>query len=190
MDEIVIPVFKQKHKLKKCQIFPQTEYTLFFDGCSKGNPGLSGIGAVIYKNNVEHWASSRFIGEGTNNESEYKALIMGLEEAKERNISELTVYGDSQLVINQVNGLFQVKAKNLFKFYENVMILKKSFKVILFIHVPREENQRADELSNLALSIVETKEESLPFIQTMTEAWKEEEKVEKLTKKFLFLPKI
>jgi ribonuclease HI len=68
-----------KHESK---IYPSTEYALYFDGCSKGNPGPSGIGAVIYKNNVEYWASCRYIGDNrTNNEAEYSALILGLEEA-------------------------------------------------------------------------------------------------------------
>ena len=60
-------------------------YRLFFDGCSKGNPGSAGIGAVIYKDEHEIWSGSKYIGEGeTNNKAEYMALIMGLEEAIKR----------------------------------------------------------------------------------------------------------
>ena len=131
---------------------PPNEYVLYFDGCSKGNPGPSGIGAVIYKNGIEHWASCKYIGEKrTNNESEYSALIFGLEEAIEQNIRNLSVCGDSLLVINQVNQIYKVKNSGLFNLYNMVVNLKEKFKNIDFKHVYRKDNKRADELSNMAL---------------------------------------
>ena len=134
------------------KIFPILEYVLYFDGCSKGNPGPSGIGAVIYKNKIEIWNSCKYIGDKrTNNESEYSALIMGLEEAIKMDIKELSVCGDSLLVINQVNGIYKVKNQNLLVLYENVLLLKSKFIYIDFNHVYRNNNKRADELSNLAL---------------------------------------
>jgi ribonuclease HI len=134
------------------KIFPILEYVLYFDGCSKGNPGPSGIGAVIYKNKIEIWNACKYIGDKrTNNESEYSALIMGLEEAIKMNIKELSVCGDSLLVINQVNGIYKVKNQNLLVLYENVLLLKSKFTYIDFNHVYRNNNKRADELSNLAL---------------------------------------
>ena len=134
------------------KIFPILEYVLYFDGCSKGNPGPSGIGAVIYKNKIEIWNSCKYIGDKrTNNESEYSALIMGLEEAIKMDIKELSVCGDSLLVINQVNGIYKVKNQNLLVLYENVLLLKPKFTYIDFNHVYRNNNKRADELSNLAL---------------------------------------
>lgn len=134
------------------KIFPILEYVLYFDGCSKGNPGPSGIGAVIYKNKIEIWNACKYIGDKrTNNESEYSALIMGLEEAIKMDIKELSVCGDSLLVINQVNGIYKVKNQNLLVLYENVLLLKSKFTYIDFNHVYRNNNKRADELSNLAL---------------------------------------
>ena len=134
------------------KIFPILEYVLYFDGCSKGNPGPSGIGAVIYKNKIEIWNSCKYIGDKrTNNEAEYSALIMGLEEAIKMDIKELSVCGDSLLVINQVNGIYKVKNQNLLVLYENVLLLKSKFIYIDFNHVYRNNNKRADELSNLAL---------------------------------------
>ena len=84
-------------------------YTLFFDGCSKGNPGVSGAGAVIYEENEEIWADQFFVGEKfTNNHAEYAGLILGLQQALEMNIVSLAVEGDSQLVINQMNKILKV----------------------------------------------------------------------------------
>jgi ribonuclease HI len=140
-------------------------YTLFFDGCSKGNPGPSGIGAVIYqldensdlinKNTnsfVELWAGSKFLSNSaTNNQSEYNALIMGLTKALELNISLLDVYGDSLLVIQQTNGKYKVSNAGLLPLHQKVMELKKQFQNITFTHIPREKNVRADYLSNVGL---------------------------------------
>ena len=89
-------------------------YKMYFDGCSKGNPGLAGAGAVIYKNDDEIWTQSKFIGKNeTNNVAEYNGLIIGLEEAVHQNIKNLQVYGDSELVIKQMNNLYKVNAEKL-----------------------------------------------------------------------------
>lgn len=153
LDEIAVPVFRSKTKAAK--VYPRTDFSLYFDGCSKGNPGHAGIGAVLFEGNIEIWAAARYIGSHcTNNEAEYRALILGLEEASERKIEELTVFGDSQLVINQINGEYKVKAKNLFDLYNRVTMLKKCFRFVQFNHVYREQNTRADQLSNIALDAV------------------------------------
>lgn len=134
------------------KIYPETEFVLYFDGCSKGNPGPSGIGAVLYKNGIEYWSSYEYIGEKkTNNEAEYRALIMGLETAIKHNITKLTVYGDSLLIINQVNDNYKINNINLMELYQHVELLKSSFSFISFSHVYRKNNKRADYLSNLAL---------------------------------------
>ena len=145
-------IFKNKDN-KDATVFPTLDYILRFDGCSKGNPGPSGIGAVIYKNKVEIGAYSKYIGDlKTNNESEYSALILGLEKAIQLDIASLSVCGDSLLVINQINSIYKVKNMRLFPLYEKVMSLKNKFVYIDFNHVYRTENKRADELSNLALT--------------------------------------
>ena len=87
------------------------KFNLFFDGCSKGNPGDSGAGAVIYQGNLELYSRTLFVGKNiTNNVSEYTGLIIGLELALENGIKELAVNGDSLLVIKQMNGEYKVKA--------------------------------------------------------------------------------
>jgi len=137
------------------KIFPQSEYTMNFDGASRGNPGPAGIGAVIFHNGQEIWASCQYIGTKTNNQSEYSALILGLKEALDRDIKCLHVYGDSQLVINQINGQYKVKNVGLQELYQEVQGLKEKFETIVFTHIYREYNKRADHLSNMALDVLD-----------------------------------
>ena len=139
------------------KIYPKLSYRLNFDGCSKGNPGVSGIGAVLYFEEEEILCSNQYIGIRTNNESEYMALILGLNEALLRSIDELIVCGDSLLVINQMKGTYKVKNKNLLELYNYAKYLSAKFKYIEFTHVYRHLNKRADKLANLAL---ETKYET------------------------------
>ena len=181
-----MPIIKRMYtKNNSSLIFPICNHALHFDGCCKGNPGPSGIGAVIYKNckedKVEINVSSRCIGNKTNNESEYMALIMGLEDALRLNISELCVCGDSLLVINQLNGVYKVNKPNLIPLYETAILLKQQFKYIDFTHIYRIHNKRADELANLGLNRIDAYTEYKPdnanendmFIQEMNEDWDE-----------------
>ena len=140
-----------KYQNTDAKVYPISPHILNFDGCSKGNPGFAGIGAVIYKDREEIWCGSKFIGVKTNNYSEYSALIFGLQQAIQMGIEHLNVLGDSLLVINQVNGVYKVKSEDLRELHEEVNDLKKHFKFIEFNHVYRENNKRADELSNIAL---------------------------------------
>ena len=138
----------------------QYEYTLNFDGASRGNPGPAGIGAVIFHNGQEIWASCQYIGIKTNNQSEYSALILGLNEALSRDIKCLQVYGDSQLVINQINGEYKVRNPGLQELYQEVQKLKTQFDSIIVTHVYREFNKRADHLSNMALDVLDLNEDN------------------------------
>jgi ribonuclease HI len=126
-------------------------HTLYFDGCSKGNPGRAGAGAVLYdelKNEV--FAESAFAGHCvTNNVAEYAGLIMGLNEALKRGTTELLVRGDSQLVIRQMQGKYKVNSPNLTPLHQCATTLASKFAKIEFEHVYRDKNQRADALSNM-----------------------------------------
>ena len=125
---------------------------LFFDGCSKGNPGKAGAGAVIYQNSIELYSKTLFVGNNeTNNVAEYNGLIIGLELAIFNGIKELSVKGDSLLVIKQMKREYKVKNKNLKILFERAKQLSLQFDKITFEHIYRENNQRADELSNIAL---------------------------------------
>jgi probable phosphoglycerate mutase len=140
--------------LSSSKIQIPTQYTLFFDGCSKGNPGPAGSGAVLYQGNTEIWAKSIFVGNNsTNNVAEYTGLIIGLHEAVNKNIKELTVKGDSMLVIKQMKGEYKVNSKDMLRLYGNAKGFEKYFDKIVYEHVYRDHNKRADQLSNEGLNV-------------------------------------
>jgi ribonuclease HI len=126
-------------------------YSLFFDGASKSNPGKSSFGAVIYKYEVEVATDYGYLGDYlTNNYAEYMGLIEGLKLALRNNIKCLNVYGDSMLVLNQMNGKWKVQSKTLKELNEEAKEFVKCFEEVQFFHVKRELNKRADELANEA----------------------------------------
>ena len=128
------------------------QFKMNFDGCSKGNPGLSGAGAVIYEENEEIWGDQFFVGEKfTNNHAEYAGLILGLQQAKKLNIKNILVEGDSLLVINQMIGTYNCNSPNLIELYDKAKQLEKYFEKIHYQHVDRKFNKRADQLSNIAV---------------------------------------
>jgi ribonuclease HI len=130
------------------------KYSLYFDGCSKGNPGLAGAGGVIYKNDEEIFNYSKYLGDNkTNNEAEYSGLLIGIEEAIKLGIKSLDVYGDSQLVIYQMLDKYSVNNIRLKEYHNNIKRKISFFDNIIFTHVLRDKNKRADKLSNDALSL-------------------------------------
>jgi ribonuclease HI len=151
--KIMFPKIKLMTDEKSAKIFPEIEYKLQFDGCSKSNPGIAGAGAVIYKFNEEISNKIMFVGNNeTNNVAEYTGLIIGLLQAINLNIKVLTVEGDSMLVIKQMKGEYKVKSVNLIALYDKAKLLEKEFDSISYKHIYRVNNKRADELSNLAIS--------------------------------------
>ena len=127
-------------------------YEIYFDGCSKGNPGKAGAGAVLYKNNNELESKSLFVGEKeTNNVAEYKGLITGLALAIKNNVKEVIVKGDSLLIIQQMTGKYKVKSENLMALYLQAKDLDHWFTKIDYKHVYRTSNKRADSLANMAI---------------------------------------
>lgn len=96
-------------KVRPAEKINDNIYSLYFDGCSKGNPGHAGAGAVLYLGSNEIWAKSIYVGNrSTNNVAEYSGMILGMNEAITKNITELSVYGDSMLVIKQMRGEYKV----------------------------------------------------------------------------------
>jgi len=131
------------------KIYPEFNFKMNFDGCSRGNPGLSGAGAVIYHDDDEIWSGSFFVGEqSTNNQAEYTGLILGLQQALQLKIKNLLVRGDSQLVISQMEGKYKCSSPNIIQLYERAKILESKFDIIYYQHVYRKDNKRADYLSN------------------------------------------
>jgi ribonuclease HI len=122
------------------------------DGGSRGNPGPAGCGAVLRDgagNVIGQFA--RFLGRATNNVAEYQGLLMGLEEAFKFNPSSLQVKLDSELLVKQLNGLYQVKSPHLRPLYQQAKAWLGKFKRISVAHVPRRCNQLADNLANQAM---------------------------------------
>ncbi len=129
------------------------KYSLYFDGCSKGNPGLAGAGGVIYKNDIEILTFANFLGDKkTNNEAEYLSLSIGIDEAIKLGIKSIDIYGDSQLVINQILGKYAINSFRLKEYFNDIKKKIIFFDKITFTHVLRDKNKRADELSNIALN--------------------------------------
>ena len=126
-------------------------YQIFCDGASRSNPGDASIGVSISLDGKEIHTISRKIGIATNNEAEYQALIDGLNYCIENSIKEIEVFLDSNLVVEQVNKNFKVKAGNLKALNSQVENMIKEFEYIEFKHVYREENKSADQLANMAL---------------------------------------
>lgn len=123
----------------------------FFDGASRGNPGEAGAGALILgAEGTVVWEEVRYLGSRTNNEAEYEALILLLEEASRRGLKDLDVHGDSRLVICQMNGEWKIKEPRLRVLAGKASALTEGMRVT-FTWVPRDRNSRADALSNRAI---------------------------------------
>jgi ribonuclease HI len=126
---------------------------VFSDGGSRGNPGQAAI-ACILEDPVrgvvleQHYER---IGVETNNVAEYRALIAGLKMALRYSPNRLICHLDSELVVKQVNGEYQVKMATLKPFVDEIRALAMQFADVVFVHIPREDNHRADALVNKAL---------------------------------------
>jgi ribonuclease HI len=128
------------------------KFVMKFDGCSKGNPGLSGAGAVIYCDDNEIWSGVKFVGiNATNNQAEYTGLIVGLTYALENQIEDILVQGDSQLIIYQMTGKYKCNSTSLIELYKKAKALEEKFKNVTYQHIYRKYNSRADHLSNIAV---------------------------------------
>jgi len=125
---------------------------LYADGGARGNPGPAGAGAYLEDAAGVCLAKvHQYLGETTNNVAEYSALILGLKRALTFKPQYLVVKLDSQLVVRQLEGAYQVKQPHLKKLYSEVMGLLEKFPKIEIQHIPREENSEADLLANQAM---------------------------------------
>jgi ribonuclease HI len=123
---------------------------IYTDGGARGNPGPAGIGVVIKKGDETH-RFKRYIGEATNNQAEYRAVILALEKAKDLGGEELEFYLDSELVVKQLNREYRVKDADLAPLFVEIHNRSLAFKKITWRHVRRELNKEADKLVNEAI---------------------------------------
>ncbi len=125
--------------------------TVTFDGASRGNPGRSAAAYVLHDSDGIVKRDAEVIGEATNNEAEYVALLRGLVDARDMGFDSVEAVGDSELVVRQVDGDWRCRAKNLKPLYDEICEIIGDFDEFEIRHVPREENAVADEMANAAL---------------------------------------
>jgi ribonuclease HI len=125
------------------------------DGGARGNPGPAAAAAVASTPDGEELAERKlYLGETTNNVAEYRALLLGLELARELGAEEVEVINDSELVARQIGGEYKVKHAGLKPLFTESMEALRGFHKWSVRPVRREQNARADELVNEALDEV------------------------------------
>jgi ribonuclease HI len=123
---------------------------VYFDGASRGNPGPAAIGWVIVTGDGIVTEGSERIGEATNNRAEYEGLVRALEVAERYGFDEVAVRSDSELLVRQVRGEYDTNDPALRELRVRARELLSRFDEWSLSHVPREINERADELANEA----------------------------------------
>jgi len=93
----------------------------------------------------------RYLGETTNNVAEYRALILGLELARELGASEVELRADSELIVRQMTGEYRVRNVRLQELHREAQALAQAFRSVGYVHIRREQNRAADRLANLAI---------------------------------------
>ncbi len=147
-----------KGDVKKSTVI--TEVKLYADGGSRGNPGPSASGYVLMDmNDTVIVENGLYLGVTTNNQAEYQALKIGLEEALKRGVQVVHIYMDSLLVVNQMKSIYKVKNRDLLPIHDGVRKLLPHFKKATFTHVPRELNKLADGVVNNILDTAAQEEE-------------------------------
>ncbi len=133
---------------------------VYSDGASRGNPGISAIAFVIMTEDGRLLKRySRYVGIRTNNQAEYQALISALESASTFTDGEVTCYVDSELVVKQLVGEYQVRSPKLKTLWLEVQGLKRDFQIIDFRKVSRTDRyiEQVDRLANQALDRVRSR---------------------------------
>lgn len=132
--------------------------SIYTDGGSRGNPGPSAYGVFIESDTGEELVSiGERIGHATNNVAEYSGIKRGLLWVAENRkfltaLSKINFYMDSNLAVQQLNGVYKIKNANIRDIYFQIKTLEQEIRLpIYYQHIPREENRKADRLVNLAL---------------------------------------
>ena len=126
--------------------------TAFFDGGARQNPGPAGYGVYIIDDQGAVLAELHgSLGVATNNIAEYRGLIAALQWAVDNNVTQITIKGDSLLIIEQMRGNYKVKNEGLKPLHMQARMLVMQIGDVRFAHVPREQNTDADRLSNVGM---------------------------------------
>jgi ribonuclease HI len=127
-------------------------YIANIDGAARGNPGPASYGVVIRgPDGTQLESLGKYIGRHTNNVAEYYALIAALDYAAAKGIKRLRVHSDSQLIVNQMKGLYKVKHPDLRPLHERAKKQAAGLEAFTIQYVPREQNRDADAAANAAL---------------------------------------
>ena len=126
---------------------------MYVDGCAKGNPGPAGAGAVMTDEEGQViFELCKYLGKRTNSEAEYESLILGLEKVVgDYEVDDLVVRSDSEFMVRQMNGEYQVRKPEMIALKAQVDSLVGQLKGFRIEHIPRERNREADRLSNEAV---------------------------------------
>jgi acyl dehydratase/ribonuclease HI len=127
-------------------------YSANIDGAARGNPGPAAYGVIVRRpDGKTHESLGKYIGRATNNVAEYYALIAALDYAAASGIRRLRVFSDSQLIVNQIKGIYKVKHPDLRPLHERAKKQAAGLETFTIQYVPREQNRDADDLANAAL---------------------------------------
>jgi len=125
---------------------------IYTDGGSRGNPGPSALGVVIEDGQGRILKEySHYLGEATNNQAEYEAVIFALQKAKQLKVKELEIKTDSELIGRQLLGEYKIKDSDLQPLFIKAWNLRLDYKKVNIKIIPREQNKKADKLVNQEL---------------------------------------
>jgi len=125
---------------------------IYADGGSRNNPGPAAAGVVITDDKGKILKEySRYLGEATNNQAEYEAVIFALQKAKQLRIKELEIRIDSDLIGKQLLGEYKIKDPDLQPLFIKAWNLRLDFEKVDIKIIPREQNKKADKLVNQEL---------------------------------------
>ena len=125
-------------------------FRAFIDGAARGNPGPAGAGVYIAaEDDLPAEELFEALGHQTNNVAEYRALLLALKRAADRGATDVSIASDSLLLVQQMLGRYKVKAPSLQPLFFEALQRAKGFRRFSIVHVPREDNKKADRLANL-----------------------------------------
>ncbi|HEX9664541.1 MAG TPA: ribonuclease HI family protein [Patescibacteria group bacterium] len=124
---------------------------VFTDGGARGNPGSAGVGVVVWRGSEVVGQFKKYIGETTNNQAEYQAVILALSKIEDFKPEEVDFYLDSELVVKQLNREYKVRDADLAPLFVKVWNATVNLKKVTFNHIRREKNKEADKLVNQAI---------------------------------------
>lgn len=147
----------KSHSARPARLFREPEapadvFTAYVDGASRGNPGPASYAVIVRRpDGSAVYQLGKYLGIATNNVAEYYALIATLDYATTHGVARLRVRSDSELLVQQMRGMYKVKSAALRPLYERAQKLARQLPFFAIEHVPREQNAEADKLANRAL---------------------------------------